>query len=111
MEFAVIQTGGKQYVVKPGDVLKVEKLSGYTDDTRPQKGAEITFNEVLLVDDGDSSTTVGDPFIRGAKVTATLVSEGKERTVTIIKYKSKTRQKRRAGHRQRFSTVKIESIK
>ncbi|MEK7066518.1 MAG: 50S ribosomal protein L21 [Patescibacteria group bacterium] len=110
MEFAVIKSGGKQYIVKPGDVLKVEKLSGYTDATRPVKGSEIVFNEVLLVDDGDS-TTVGDPFIKGAKVVGTLVSEGKERTVTIIRYKSKTRQKRRAGHRQRFSMVKIDSIK
>lgn len=110
MEFAVIQTGGKQYIVKPGDVIKVEKLGGFSDDKRPEKGAEIVFDEVLLVDDGDS-TTVGDPFIKDAKVTATLVNEGKERTVTIIRYKSKTRQKRQGGHRQRFSTVKIESIK
>ena len=110
MEFAVIQTGGKQYIVKPGDVLKVEKLSGYDEDKRPVKGAEIVFNDVLLVDDGDS-TTVGDPFIKGAKVTATLVEEGKNRTVTIIRYKSKTRHHRQAGHRQKFSVVKIESIK
>ncbi len=108
-EFAVIQTGGKQYVVKPGDVIKVEKLSGY-DDKRPEKGAKITFNEVLLVDDGDS-TTVGSPFIEGASVAATLVEEGRDRKVIIQKYKSKVRYKKRIGHRQHYSQVQIDSIK
>ncbi len=109
MEFAVIQTGGKQYVVRTGDVIKVEKLSGY-DDKRPEVGAKITFNEVLLVDDGDS-TTVGTPFIEGATVEATLVEEGRGRKVIIQKYKSKTRYRNRKGHRQPFSEVKIEKIK
>ena len=109
MEFAVIQTGGKQYIVKPGDVIKVEKLAGY-DDKRPEKGAKILFNEVLLVDDGDS-TTVGTPFISGASVTATLVEEGRGRKVITQKYKSKTRYRNRKGHRQPFSSVKIEAIK
>ena len=109
MEFAVIQTGGKQYVVKPGDVIKIEKLSGY-DDKRPEKGAKITFNEVLLVDDGDS-TTVGTPFISGAVVEATLVEEGRARKVITQKYKSKVRYRNKKGHRQPFSEVKIEKIK
>lgn len=109
MEFAVIQTGGKQYVVKPGDIIEIEKLSGY-DDKRPEKGEKITFSEVLLVDDGDS-TTVGAPFISGATVIGTLVEEGKQRTVITQKYKSKVRYKKRTGHRQPYSMVKIESIK
>lgn len=109
MEFAVIQTGGKQYVVKPGDIIEVEKLSGY-DDKRPEKGAKITFNEVLLVDDGDS-TTVGTPYISGAKVTATLIEEGRERKVITQKYKSKVRYRNRKGHRQHYSQVQIDSIK
>lgn len=109
MEFAVIQTGGKQYIVKPGDVIKIEKLSGY-EDKRPEKGAKITFNEVLLVDDGDS-TSVGTPFISGAIVTGTLVQEGRERKVITQKYKSKVRYRKRIGHRQHFSEVKIDSIK
>ena len=109
MEFAVIQTGGKQYVVKQGDVIKVEKLSGY-DGKRPEKGSKILFNEVLLVDDGES-TTVGTPFIEGASVVATLVEEGRARKVIIQKYKSKTRYRKRIGHRQYYSEVKIESIK
>ena len=109
MEFAVIQTGGKQYIVKPGDVIKVEKLSGY-DDKRPEIGAKITFNEVLLVDDGDS-TTVGTPLIEGAIVEATLVEEGRGRKVITQKYKSKVRYRNKKGHRQPFSEVKIESIK
>ncbi len=109
MEFAVIQTGGKQYVVKPGDVIKVEKLAGY-DDKRPEKGSKIVFNEVLLVDDGDS-TTVGAPFITGAVVEATLIEEGRERKVITQKYKSKVRYRNRKGHRQPFSQVKIDKIK
>jgi large subunit ribosomal protein L21 len=109
MEFAVIQTGGKQYVVKPGDIIKIEKLAGY-DDKRPEKGEKITFNEVLLVDDGDS-TTVGTPLIEGATVTATLVMEGKNRTVITQKYKNKVRYRNRKGHRQQYSQVQIDSIK
>ncbi len=109
MEFAVIQTGGKQYIVKPGDVIKVEKLAGY-DDKRPEKGSKITFNEVLLVDDGDS-TTVGAPFISGAKVMATLVEEGRDRKIAIHKYKPKVRYRKNMGHRQHYSMVKIDSIK
>ena len=109
MEFAVIQTGGKQYIVKPGDIIKIEKLSGY-DDKRPEKGAIILFNEVLLVDDG-SSTTVGTPFISGASVVATLIEEGRSKKVITQKYKPKTRYRKRTGHRQPYSSVKIESIK
>ncbi|MBI3633109.1 MAG: 50S ribosomal protein L21 [Candidatus Vogelbacteria bacterium] len=109
MEFAVIQTGGKQYIVKAGDIIKVEKLSGY-DAARPLKGDKIIFKEVLLVDDGDS-TTVGAPFIEGAVVTGALVMEGRNRTVTTMKYKSKVRYRNKKGHRQHFSQVKIESIK
>ena len=109
MEFAVIQTGGKQYIVKPGDVIHIEKLSGF-DDKRPEKGAKITFNEVLLVDDGDS-TTVGAPFIEGAKVEGTLVEESRDRKVITQKYKSKVRYKKRIGHRQHYSEVKIDTIK
>ena len=109
MEFAVIQTGGKQYIVKPGDIIKFEKLSGY-DATRPEKGDRIVFKEVLLVDDG-SSTTVGTPLIEGAVVNAVLVTEGRNRTVTTLKYKSKVRYRNKKGHRQHYSQVKIESIK
>ena len=109
MEFAVIQTGGKQYIVKPGDIIKVEKLSGY-DAARPEKGDKIVFKEVLLVDDG-SSTTVGTPLIEGAVVNAVLVMEGRNRTVTTLKYKSKVRYRNKKGHRQHYSQVKIESIK
>ena len=110
MEFAVIQTGGKQYIVKPGDTIKVEKLSGYDDDKRPVKGDKIVFAEVLLVDDGDS-TTVGTPLIEGAHVEATLVKEGRNRKVITQKYKSKVRYRNRKGHRQHYSEVTIDAIK
>jgi|SRR3989338_5227327 len=109
MEFAVIQTGGKQYIVKPGDILKIEKLSGYGGN-RPEKGAKIVFKEVLLVDDGEN-TTVGTPFISGASVDATLVEEGRDRKVITQKYKPKTRYRNKKGHRQHYSKVKIEAIK
>jgi large subunit ribosomal protein L21 len=109
MEFAVIQTGGKQYIVKPGDIIQIEKLSGY-DVKRPEKGDKIVFKEVLLVDDGDS-TTLGAPFIAGAEVVGTLVEEGREKKVITLKYKSKVRYHNKKGHRQPFSRVKIETIK
>lgn len=105
MEFAVIQTGGKQYKVAKGDTIRVEKLG---DDLK--KGDKVTFDQVLLVDDG-ATTTVGAPFISGAKVMATFESAGRAPKVTVIKYKQKSRYFKKNGHRQPFSSVKIDSLK
>lgn len=103
-EFAVIETGGKQYVVVAGDVITIEKLQGdYAE------GDKITFDKVLLVDDG-SSATVGTPYISGAKVTGSLQESGKGKKVVIIKFKQKSRYFKKRGHRQPYFKVKIEAL-
>lgn len=108
MEFAVIQTGGKQYIVKPGDVVQIEKL--IVSDKELMEGDKVTFSEVLLVDDGDSTTT-GAPFIDGASVAGVIVEKGREKKVITQKYKAKVRYRNKKGHRQPFMKVRIESIK
>jgi large subunit ribosomal protein L21 len=114
MSFAVIQTGGKQYKVEAGDVLKIEKLSQPTKaGEQPvvyEAGAKVVFDQVLLVDDG-SSTKVGAPYVAGAKVTASVVvPEAKGKKVMVVKYMPKSRYFKKNGHRQPFTEVKIESI-
>ncbi len=104
-EFAVIQTGGKQYKVAVGDVLKVEKLDG-----EYKEGDKITFDKVLLVDNG-VDTTIGSPYIAGAKVESLFIRTAKGKTVKIVKYKQKSRYLKRNGHRQPFTEVKISAIK
>ena len=104
-EFAIIQTGGKQYKVSKGSLVSIEKIKGeYT------KGDKISFDKVLLVDDG-KDTTIRTPYIKGAKVDAEIVEIGRSRKIMVIKYKQKSRYLRRNGHRQPFFRVKITSIK
>ena len=105
MEFAVIKTGGKQYKVSKGDVVSIEKIKG-----EYKEGDKVSFDEVLLVDDG-KDTTIGTPFIKGAKVDAEIVEIGKGKTILVMKYKQKSRYLRRNGHRQPYFKVKITSIK
>jgi large subunit ribosomal protein L21 len=115
MEFAVIKTGGKQYKVSEGGLISIEKLKG---PARPHQGAgeeykkgdKISFDKVLLVDDG-KNTTVGTPYIIGAKVNAEIVEIGRGKTILVMKYKQKSRYLRRNGHRQPYFKVKITSIK
>lgn len=98
---AVIATGGKQYLVKTGDSLKIEKIEGVAAD-------KITFEQVLLTanDDG-SNAKVGTPFLTGVTITAELVKQGKNRTVRVEKFKRKVRYHKVHGQRQRFTEVKI----
>lgn len=103
-EFAVIQTGGKQYKVSVGDVVSIEKLDAV------KVGDKVTFDKVLLTDNGEE-TIVGAPFIAGAKVTGTLASEGRAKKIDVIHYKQKSRYFKKNGHRQPFVTVKIEAVK
>lgn len=103
--FAIIKTGGKQYVVSEGDVITIEKLGGTY-----KEGDTITFKEVLLVDDG-SATTIGTPFIKGAEVIGTLTAQGKGKKVEVVKYKAKSNYHKRRGHRQPYFKVKIDSLK
>lgn len=101
--FAVIKTGGKQYKVQENDTLVVEKLP-------QEKGGVVTFDEVLLVADGDK-VTIGQPVIAGATVTAEVLEQRKARKVVVIKFKSKTRYRRKRGHRQHETKLKITGIK
>ncbi|HAE36866.1 MAG: 50S ribosomal protein L21 [Candidatus Nomurabacteria bacterium GW2011_GWF2_35_66] len=104
-EFAVILTGGKQYKVAVGDILKVEKLEGDF-----AIGDKITFDKVLLVDNG-VDTTIGTPYIKGATVESLFVKLGKHKTVKVVKYLQKSRYLKKNGHRQPFIEVKISAIK
>ena len=105
MEFAVIKTGGKQYKVSAGTVLSIEKIKG---EYKP--GDKLVFDKVLLVDD-EKDTTIGTPYIPGAKVNAEILGIGRARTLLVLKYKQKSRYLKRNGHRQPFFKVKITSIK
>ena len=112
--FAVIKTGGKQYKVSEGDVLMIEKLAGVTRPTTDTVSGlgkdEVSFDQVLLVSDGDKSK-IGQPTVTGAKVTAkVLVAEGKGEKKMVFKFKAKTRQRKKKGHRQPFTKVQITKI-
>lgn len=102
--FAVIATGGKQYVVYEGDTLNVEKLPG-----EHKAGDKIEFAEVLLVDDG-KSTKVGEPTVSGAKVTAEFVENGRDKKIEVIRFRSKSRYFKNRGHRQPYTRVKITKV-
>jgi large subunit ribosomal protein L21 len=107
MDFAVIKTGGKQYVVKSGDTITIEKLQGVKGDL--QKGDAVTFSDVLLTDNG-TKTTIGAPVISGASVTGTVSMIGRAQKIDVVKYKAKSRYFKRNGHRQPFVKVKIEKV-
>ncbi len=102
MNFAVIKTGGKQYLVQPGDKLEIEKLE-------TEAGKEVVFSDVLLCDK-DGEIQVGAPLVKGAKVTAKVIEATKGPKLIIFKYKSKKRYKRKIGHRQHLTKVEITSI-
>ena len=105
MEFAVIQTGGKQYKVSAGDVVRIEKITGTY-----KVGDKLTFDKVLLVDNG-KDTTIGTPYIAEAKVLATIQEIGRDAKINVIKYKQKSRYFKKNGHRQPHFKVKIDSLK
>lgn len=102
MAFAIIKTGGKQYRVEPGQTLKIEKLA-------PKGDGPIVFDEVLMVSNG-ADVKIGTPHVAGAKVEAKLVKNGRAKKVIVFKYHSKTRYKKKKGHRQEFSEVEIVKI-
>lgn len=112
-EFAIIKTGGKQYLVSEGDTLKIEKLKGPLGKdgyATYSVGDKVVFNEVLLVDNG-SDTTIGEPFIKGAEVSGEVTRIDRAKKVTVIKYKAKSNYFKKRGHRQPFFEIKISSIK
>ena len=103
MSFAVIRTGGKQYKVKASDILKIEKLK----NSKPE--SKIEFNEVLAYGD-DKTLEVGSPLVKGAKVEAELMKNSKNRTILIFKKRRRQNSRRKNGHRQQYSLIKIKKI-
>ena len=102
--FAVIRTGGKQYIIKEGDLLTVEKLEG-------KEGDSVTFDDVLLVfDDSGEQMHIGTPIVQGITVVGSILEQGRGKKITVIKYKRKVRYRRKKGHRQHFTKVKITKI-
>ena len=99
--YAVIATGGKQYKVSEGDVIRVEKLGAEADE-------KVTFDQVLLVSDAD--VKVGEPTVAGASVEGTVLSNGRAKKVIVYKYKRKTGYHKKNGHRQAYTEVKIDKI-
>ncbi|TSC55843.1 MAG: large subunit ribosomal protein L21 [Parcubacteria group bacterium Greene0714_21] len=105
---AVIKTGGKQYIVAPGQKIKIEKLSN-KEGLPAQAGEEVVFDEVLLVKDGEN-VRIGTPFLQGARVQAKVLKQGKGKKLIVFKFKPKKKEKRKQGHRQLFTEVEIISI-
>lgn len=99
---AVIKTGGKQYLVSPGQKIKIEKIN-------KKEGSEVTFKEVLLLEKG-RKVEIGTPLVKGAKVVGRVIKQGKGKKVIILKYKAKTRYKKKTGHRQPFTEIEVVKI-
>ena len=105
MKLAVIQTGGKQYIVSEGDTLKIEKLA-----TDSKKGDKIAFDKVMLLSDA-GDVKIGTPYLDKSQVEASIVEIGRSEKIRVIKYKQKSRYFKKRGHRQPYLKVKISSIK
>jgi large subunit ribosomal protein L21 len=100
--YAVVKTGGKQYRVSPGDSIEVEKLPS-------EVGEQVELDQVLLVANG-SGARIGQPFVEGAKVKATVTRQARGRKVVVFKYRSSNRYRRLKGHRQHYTRLRIEEI-
>ena len=101
--YAVMETGGKQYRVEPGQVLVVEKLPG-------EPGQELAFDNLLMVVGDEGEPQIGTPYVSGAKVYGTVVSQERAKKILVFKYKAKSNYRRRQGHRQYQTRVRIERI-
>lgn len=100
--YAIVQTGGKQYRIQPGDVLEVERLSA-------DEGSTVELDQVLMVGDGDN-VQVGAPLVTGAKVVAEVLGEEKGEKILVFRYKRKVRYRRHTGHRQTYTRIRINEI-
>ncbi len=103
MDYAVIQTGGKQYRVAPGDVITIEKLEG-------EPGSELSFDEVLLTSQ-DGSVQIGSPTLAGASVTGEIVGQGRAKKILVFKKKRRKKYRKRQGHRQYETRVRVSEIR
>jgi len=101
---AVIKTGGKQYLVKPGDKIKKEKID------KAEEGQEIVFDQVLLLINNKEKAKIGEPFLKNTKVKAKVLEQGRAKKVIIFKYKAKKRYAKKRGHRQPFTEIEITKI-
>lgn len=103
--FAVIETGGKQYLIETGTQVKIEKLES-------EVGSEVVFDKVLLIANEDGTNVkFGNPYIEGASIGATIEEQGRNKKIRVVKFKNKIRYKRVQGHRQHFTKVKIKEVK
>jgi large subunit ribosomal protein L21 len=101
--YAIVDSGGKQYKVQEGEIVKVEKLSGNIGDT-------VSFDKVLMFSDGEK-VNMGLPLLKKTAVEGHIVEQGKNKKIIVFKYKRRKRYRRKQGHRQQFTAVKIDSIK
>jgi len=101
--YAIVNSGGKQYKVKEGDILKVEKLAG-------EVGDNVSFDKILMFSD-DENVNIGTPLLEDVTVNGHIVEQGKAKKIIVFKYKRRKRYRRKQGHRQLFTAVKIDSIK
>ncbi len=101
--YAVIETGGKQYRVAQGDTLHIEKLAGDVGDS-------VQFDNVLLVSEGEDDVTIGKPVLAGASVSGEIIGHGKDKKVIVFKFKRRKDYRRRNGHRQHYTAVKITNV-
>lgn len=100
--YAIITSGGKQYKVRQGDILKVEKISG-------EIGSPVSFDQVLMYSDGETAD-IGRPVLDNVAVKGHIVDQGKAKKILVFKYKKRKRYRRKQGHRQQFTAIKIDSI-
>ncbi|NLF45078.1 MAG: 50S ribosomal protein L21 [Syntrophomonadaceae bacterium] len=101
--YAIMKTGGKQYKVGEGNIIKVEKLPA-------EVGEKITFEEIIFLTDGEGNVKIGDPHISGAKVIAEVLEQGRDKKIVVYKYKRRKNYHKKQGHRQPFTKIKIEKI-
>lgn len=101
--YAIVETGGKQYKVSEGDILKVEKLVG-------EAGDKLALEKVLVVSDDEGNLNVGKPAVENAKVLVEVLEQGKSKKIIVYKYKKRKNQRKKQGHRQAFTKIRIEKI-
>lgn len=105
-EYAVFTTGGKQYRVKAGDKVRVEAIAG-----SHKEGETLSFDSVLMKDNGSSEVVLGNPIVKGSSVSATLKKIGRADKISVIKYQPKSRYFKKSGHRQPYFELQIDSVK